>query len=308
MTNYSEKVLAKIAKIESICSQDVGRGIEPLAQFTRGELCGAAKSLAEHSSPHVAIMTGFFIPHGNPPAAETDGPIAAAHLAAGLIRAGIPVKLVSDRFCLDAVKIAAEAAKVPADTAFDVLGEDVSQVTSILNSWERGSKPISHLISIERAGPSFDGKIRNMKGKDITAYTAPLHLLFSKSNATTIAIGDGGNELGMGKLPLELVINNISQGEKITCVIPSDYLIVCGVSNWGGLGLLAALSLLRPDLQANLTKGLNSDTDYRILQTLIEQKVAVDGVTGLPTLSVDNLPWEVHRQVLEYICQAADLT
>ncbi|MEC4984277.1 MAG: DUF4392 domain-containing protein [Oscillatoria sp. PMC 1068.18] len=301
MTNYPQKVVAKIAEIERICSQDVGRGIEPLAQFTRGELLGAAQSLAEHSSPYVAILTGFFIPHGNPPAAETDGPIAAAHLAAGLVRAGIPVRMVTDYPCIKAVKSASQAAGVAAQVAFDVLG-DATQVTSMLKSWKKGKPPISHLISIERAGPSFDGKVRNMKGKDITSHTAPLHLLF-ESEMVKIAIADGGNELGMGKLPPELIKHNISQGEKIACVIPSDYLIVCGVSHWGGLSLLAALALLKPKLHAKLTETLNVETDFHILQTLVEQKTAVDGVTGLPTLSIDNLPWETHRRVLEKISQ-----
>jgi hypothetical protein len=59
-------------------------------------MCRGARSLAEHSSPHVAIITGFFMPYGNLPADETDGPIGCAQLAAGLHRVGIPVIIVTD--------------------------------------------------------------------------------------------------------------------------------------------------------------------------------------------------------------------
>ena len=70
---YTQEILKKIAQLETICGQDVGRGIEPLFQVAKGGLLGAARAIAEHSSPHVAIITGFFMPDGNPPAPETEG-------------------------------------------------------------------------------------------------------------------------------------------------------------------------------------------------------------------------------------------
>ena len=101
----SPEVLTRIEQIESICGRDIGNNvgnkIKPLMDAAKGGLLGAARSIAEHPSPHVAIMTGFFVPRGNPPAAETDGPIGCAHLAAGLLRVGIPVRLVTDHLCLN---------------------------------------------------------------------------------------------------------------------------------------------------------------------------------------------------------------
>ncbi|MBR8827638.1 MAG: DUF4392 domain-containing protein [Gomphosphaeria aponina SAG 52.96 = DSM 107014] len=316
--NHQPSTINKIKQIENICSQDVGRGIEPLAKFCQGALMGAAFSIAQHPSPHIAILTGFFIPHGTPPAAETDGLIGCAHLAAGLVRAEIPVRLVTDSLCANAVLRACQVAGVPptinyqpstinhqpSHVPLDILNVNSntdSAVNAILNSWDHSLPPVSHVISIERAGPSFDGKVRNMRGNDITAYTAPLHLLFTNSKAISIAIGDGGNELGMGNLPRELVINNIKNGAEIACVIKSDYLIISGVSNWGAFGLLAALSLLRPDWKHGLTVGLNQLSDYQILKTIVDEKLAVDGVTGLPDLSVDGLPLSDHHQILAEI-------
>ncbi len=40
-----------------------------------------------------------------------------------------------------------------------------------------------------------------MRGTDISAYAAPLDRLFSAGPWRTIAIGDGGNEIGMGGVP-----------------------------------------------------------------------------------------------------------
>ena len=53
------------------------------------------------------------------------------------------------------------------------------------------------------------------------------------------AIGDGGNELGMGSA-LQAVRAAIPLGETIACVVPCDNLLVAGVSNWGAWGLIAA--------------------------------------------------------------------
>ena len=59
----------------------------------------------------------------------------------------------------------------------------------------------------------------------------------------TSSIGDGGNELGMGKV-MENVVKFVKNGECIACNVSSDYLITAGVSNWGGYALAVALYLL----------------------------------------------------------------
>ena len=305
-------ILARIEKIETICGRDVGNGIEPLVQAARGGLLGAARSITEHPHPHVAIITGFFVPRATLPAAETDGPIGCAHLAAGLQRAGFPVRLVTDPLCLNAVKVAALAAGVSAQVPVDVVPVEAasaadSAVAAILNTWKSIDPPVSHVISIERSGPSADGTNRNILGQDITAETAPLHLLFNPSGITSIGIGDLGNELGMGSLPKALVAKTIKHGDRIACSIPCNHLIVCGVSNWGGIGLLAALALLRPDWQSQLTASLTLETDKQILTTLVYEGPAVDGDTAVQELAVDTFPWQYHGNVLTEILAAANL-
>ncbi|MEL7243670.1 MAG: DUF4392 domain-containing protein [Cyanobacteria bacterium J06643_5] len=301
---YKPEILDKIARLESICSQDVGRGIESLVEAAKGGLLGAARLIAEHSYPNVAIVTGFFMPNGNPPRPETDGIIGCALLAASLIEVGISVRIVTDSLCYEAVKTAVIAAGISQSIPFDIIAvgkvkENQYSVASLVEFWKTLASPISHIISIERAGPGKDNLVRNMRGEDITAYTAPLHLLFENERIISIAIGDGGNELGMGNIPREIIADSIRHGEEIACRIKCDYLIVCGVSNWGASAILLALCLLRSDWKDVILNKLNPETEFHILEKLVNQNLAIDGIRGIPSLSVDNLSWEFHSEVLK---------
>jgi D-glutamate cyclase len=76
-------------RLEAVAGQTVRRDISRLVQFASGNLEKAAKSIAEHPSPNVGIVTGFFVRHAEPPSPETDGLNGLGHLAAGLTEAGI---------------------------------------------------------------------------------------------------------------------------------------------------------------------------------------------------------------------------
>ena len=70
--------------------------------------------------------------------------------------------------------------------------------------------------------------------------------IFSARNSgkiATIGIGDGGNEIGMGKVR-QRVIDHIDHGPNIASSVATDHLITAGVSNWGGSALAAALFIL----------------------------------------------------------------
>src|SRR5262249_1140608 len=109
---------------------------------------------------------------------------------------------------------------------------------------------VSHAVAIERCGLGSDGRPRNMRAVDVSPWTAPLDDLFTGGPWQRIAIGDGGNEVGMGKLPAGLIAKTVPNGERIACITPCDHLVVAGVSNWGAYGLMAALAVLRPDWSA----------------------------------------------------------
>src|SRR5262249_49440210 len=171
---------------------------------------------------------------GEVAAAETDGPVGTALLAAALSECGMTTRIAVDAPCAAAVVNAVAA--VGGHTEVDV----VTDVTVTTAKWRQAD--VDHVISIERCGRSGDGKPRNMRGVDISSWTLPLDDLFTGGTWTKLAIGDGGNEIGMGKLAPSLIGGTVPNGEVIACVTPCDHLVVAGVSNWGAYGLMAALA------------------------------------------------------------------
>ena len=176
---------------------------------------------------------------------------------------------------------------------------DATDIAATIAAWRRAG--ITHAISIERCGRSADGAPRNMRGLDISSYTAPLDELFTAGPWETIAIGDGGNEIGMGSLPRELIAQHVDHGETIACVTPARHLIVAGVSNWGAYGLLGALAALRPDWRERLLVCLDEKLDQAILEATVNNGPAVDGVSRLRTMTVDNLDMTIHHSKLREI-------
>ena len=314
------EVVERIGRIEAIVGRDPEgrRGVQGLLDHGRGGLPAAARSVARHPGPHVGVMTGFYLTHGQPPACETDGPPGAAHVVAALHRAGIPCRLVTDVPNQGAVRAAAFAAGLPAGFPVDVASVDDHgrdggvPVADLTARWLALEPPVSHVVAIERCGPAADGVPRNAHGVDLSAHNAPLERLYTAGRWTTIGIGDGGNEIGMGSVPKAIVAAHVRNGERIACTVPCDHLLLCGVSNWGGLALVAALAVLRPDLRDALLQGMTREADYRILEACVHQGPAVSVPewhkwphVPVQVLAVDGLPWEVHAGVLDEIRGAA---
>ena len=171
---------------------------------------------------------------------------------------------------------------------------ELDSLTNTLHRLTASKSPLSsncQLIAIERVGPSKkDGRCYTMRGRDVTADTHSVDPLFDSYSVTTIGIGDGGNEIGMGKIPHETIVKNIPNGDLIHCRVSTDYLIVAGVSNWGAYALAAGVALLRGvDLPDEL---FDPDRERAILQTMVDAGPLVDGVTGQQTATVDGLSWE----------------
>jgi hypothetical protein len=282
-----------VDEIEQLVQVDVGRNVTALFAAASGGLWSAASALTAAPSARVGLVTGFYVPLGSPPAAETDGPVGAALLAKGLAEIGISCRLATDEPCRNACIAALTGAGlsgVPVDTA---------SVPTMIETWRRAQ--ITHAISIERCGRSVDGAPRNMRGLDISSYTAPLDELFTAGSWETIAIGDGGNEIGMGSLPRELIAQHVDHGETIACVTPARHLIVAGVSNWGAYALLGALAAMRQDWRERLLACLDEKLEQAVLEATVNNGPAVDGVSRLRAMTVDNLDMTLHHSKLREI-------
>ena len=56
-------------------------------------------------------------------------------------------------------------------------------------------------------------------------------------------MADGGNEIGIGKLPRQQVCEALGDpaAEKIICRVPTDFLLLAGISNWAAYALAGAV-------------------------------------------------------------------
>jgi hypothetical protein len=292
---------ALIDRIEMLIHRDVGRGMDGVFAATRGGLFGAASALAGLStgSPvsRIGLITGFFVPGGDPPAAETDGPAGAALMTAALGRAGVTCRLATDTVCRSACRVALDAVgavAVPVDAV-----APGATVDPLVDLWRH--EGIDWVISIERCGPAADGRPRNMRGVDIGAYAAWLDRLFSAGPWRTIAIGDGGNELGMGSVARPLIARHVPLGDSIGCVVPADFLIAAGVSHWGAYGLLAALAVCNPAWRGAMRFGLNPALDHRVVEAMVLDGPAVDGVSLRRAATIDGLSMNQHQQMMKAV-------
>ena len=391
-------ITERIAQLETLCHRHTeNRGMSWAAKKTRGQLRQAAEHIVRTVSPHIAIITGFFIPHAKATlhgkiiqgAAETDGPLGAVVLATSLHALGMKVRLVTDTHCegtlkaslaatglLESIPIdvitreepresearqseaqqsavqqseasearqprvnearqprvnearqseanearqsgasearqsgASEARQSGASEAMQPGASEARQSGASGNSpspnpysshWSSFASPLTHVISIERVGPGQHGHCRNMRGEDISAFTTPLHHLFtSEYGWYRVGIGDGGNELGMGCLDREEVAAYVPHGETIHCCVEADALMVCGVSNWGGAALAAAIALMCGEGE-KIAGNLTREVSERILERMVYEGPAVDGVSGEQRLCVDGLDWEaVHAPIMD---------
>jgi hypothetical protein len=287
--------------LEHIAATDVGRRIGALADAASGGLRRAAAALVAARPLRVVVITGFYLPAADPPSAETDGPLGAAQIAAAVEALGGTAVLITDEPCAAVVQAAAAAFEVEGPImASPVDADDFSD-------WLDDSLPrladVTHAVSIERPGPSPSGVPRNMRGADISASTAPLHRLYEQCPGRHIAVGDGGNEIGMGAVPPAVIERHVDHGALIRCVTGCDDLIVAGTSNWGGHALVAALTLLQPavpSLARVLDLGL-----CRAALTDMCAAGATDGKTLQATATIDGLDWVRYAAVAAQLNEVA---
>ncbi len=288
---------ALIDRIEALIHRDAGRGMQAVFAATQGGLRFAASALAADPAPRIGLMTGFFVPGADPPAAETDGPAGAALLARAFARSGLHCRVVTDTICASATRAALDHAGA-ADVPIDAVAPG-GPVRDVIEAWRRDG--IGWVLAVERCGPAADGHPRNMRGQDISAHAAPLDRLFSAGPWRTIGIGDGGNEIGMGLIPRRLIESHVPHGAAISCVVPADHLVTAGVSHWGAYALLAALAALRPDWSATMLASLDPALDRAVVEGMVRHGPAVDGVSLRREATIDAMAMDAHHAVLNDI-------
>ena len=269
--------------IEDIILDRDRRGISHLRPYLPADYATQAAQFILDNPGTAFIVTGFYILDAG--MAETDGPPGAAVIGGALTELGYHVVYVTDKY---------------ASVIMDQTGGDYSGVVEFPIGADEFSRQFaagllydfdpSVLIAIERCGLTAEGKYRNMRGRDITDHNARIDLIFD-SNVPSVGIGDGGNEIGMGNLAAEVPL--VESLVKLPCVTQTTKLMLASVSNWGGYGLVTALSEL---------SGTNLLPSIKEEQALVKKTVdlgAVDGMSARQEYKVDGFTLAENSQTLQ---------
>ena len=268
--------------IEDTILENDMRGVSELRSHLPPDFCTQAAQYILDNSGDVVIVTGFYILSAGQH--ETDGPPGAIAIGNALESLGRTVTYVSDLHTTPMLR--------------DWLGDRAEVVDfpigDINSSREAAEKILSRLepgllISIERCGRTRDDVYLNMRAADITQYTARLDYLF-EHGIPSVGIGDGGNEIGMGNLAE--VIPGVDRLPDDPAIAKVDRLVLASVSNWGGYGLVAALSrLVGRDLLPTV------EEDEKLIRHMVDAG-AVDGTSGENKYYVDNFTLEQNAGML----------
>jgi len=266
-SNLDEEQLSH--KIEDILVKRNLRGMKDLQDKLTAGYCLRAANLLKNVTGTVLIGTGFPVND----TFETDGPVGALILYQALENLGAKPVLVCG---------------TPMAAAFQY--DYRICVISVGNQGlglAEAKKALAHydpqaIISIERPGLAADNCYYNMRGENISSRAACFDFFLTEATCPTIAIGDGGNEIGMGN-----VKEHLSTLDFTPAIIPSvtrcDELIISDVSNWGVYGVLAFLSLWS---QRDLLAQAYPENVLKYISDL----GSVDGVTRKNELTEDSLP------------------
>lgn len=268
----------------------------------RGLLANAPANPMEELANSLEKVTGAVILTGFPVrlglhtfAGETDGPLGAANLAFALESVGADVWVWTDEEAYWIVNAAmtergckSRPLMLPKYETDEFMAEQLDSLHP------------SHVLTIERPGKAKDGHYHNMRGGIIDPMfvdASSLIDLAKERGITTISIGDGGNEIGMGGLR-DVIEEFVPCGSDICAKEVADITLISGVSNWWGWGVSAVLSRI-------YDKDLLPENEMEL--SMLRKMLAagsVDGCTKQSVETVDSLTMDVHLGVLDNVRSA----
>lgn len=320
----------KVRNIERLTTVDIrGRGIiyslyrETLSLHEKLPTLLAAEKLKRKVSQggYMIITTGF--PVRPTYVHETDGPIGAISLARGIDKISeVNPLIVAEEEALPIIKATAYAGGLSvvgveqvadADHAIALLSFPKEKnlakkkAKKIINKF----KPIL-LMAVEKVAANEVGTYHNMGGNDISEYSAKIeHLLrkAEKDDIPTIGIGDGGNEVGMGKIK-EVIRDEVPYGKQCRCgcgggiaaEIETDILVASTVSNWGAHAIIATLSLL---MEKDLLHQPYRETEMLMAAS---KEGSIDGVTGYANGWADGISTSTHASIIQILKEIVSLS
>lgn len=209
-------------------------------------------------------------------------------------------------------------------------------------AWGATLRPVDTLFALERLGAPY----RNIRGRDIGEHTEPIDCLFplvqgnineesraalarmplealrSAAHVTVVAkslaVGDGGNEVGMGKVVSVPGVGDLSPGGEFAalsvngCVRSCDVAVLGTVSNWAGSAIEAACHVTWP-AETDYVPAMRSSgsaLESALLEAIMAKPtLAVDGSHNDRPMSVDGLNFDpYHREFYDNLWHLAGVT
>lgn len=309
--------------IDDLVTTDIGgrATVYPISlasreQFGTNAPMRAAEALNDEVDPGdtVLVLTGFLIPPTM--VQETDGPLGAVSVAravdAGLdANAVIACEPTAVDIC-SATATAGELSVVDRETAagskrtvaVEAFPSDIEAAEAYVEDVLDELDPAA-VIAVEKVAPNEAGVYHNMAGYDVSEQTSKVHKLYDAlDDVLTIAVGDAGNEVGMGNVA-DTVREEIEYGETCQCpcgegiasAIEVDVLVPATVSNWGGHAIAACLSTLVGQSILH-----SPDVERRMLEAA-SAAGSIDGIVGGTNAWCDGMPPAAHESIVRLLLE-----
>ncbi len=288
--------------LDKVCTGQIRRrmrkrteGLYRIAREIQGRplslLATESMSKSVKKGDAVLILTGAG--HGvNIPKGETDGPPGAAVLSLSMVKAlGAKIILVAEDDYMGPIvecchTLGLSSIEHPFPKAHDLAKVEAQKIFQQYDP--------RLVVSIERLGPNSNGIMHSLMGEDWSMFHGALHEVVLHANSKqvpSIGIGDGGNEIGAGRI-VERAMPYILNGEMCRCPcrggtacdIRTDVFVVGANSNWAAYAIAACLSAQ--------TKTREAFHNSKLERALIERCVsagAKNGPSATPILAIDNV-------------------
>ncbi len=216
------------------------------------------------------LLAGFvLLPHRVP---EMDGTVSAMLLARALVMAfnAKPV-IVCPSDSVQAIEKCAAVVGLHIYEDLDTVQELPLSMGVVAFTKDKAAAPAqaaklaarkpAAVVSVEASGANTLGVYHNAVGKDVTEMQAKSEALWDllrTQGVPNIAIGDLGNEIGMGTIAdhIKKYVPFTDKGEcqcgcggGILSATKADNIITATCSDWGCYGLMAALAYLKKDME-----------------------------------------------------------
>ena len=309
-------------RLDRLVTLDLGgRGVEHLYQAARHRIDqplvgAAADALASVPNGSTVLMTTGSVSRAwiSPEVGENDGPAGAAVVARALsISASALPVLVAEETLLPGIAsmlTSAGLTVLPLEQARIAAADSSLAVASVVPfpvTDEEAPAASARLLdeiaptlafSTERVGRASDGVYYSMRAIDYGMGRARIDLLWNAARERkipTVAVGDGGNEIGMG-LIAEAVHAYVRFGDTICATSETDILVPAACSNWGCYGIVASLAARLGDARLVHT----AEAESRLLQRGTDLGM-INSVAGVIDSNVDGIPAQTHVALAEMV-------